>query len=71
MNKKAIEYLDYLENSDPFFYENFKDFIAYANGLNKYLRDEEYDDLKEATEIDYKIALKDKKTSINIIKNFF
>ena len=71
MNKKAIEYLDFLEENDSFFYENFKDFIAYANGMNKYLRDEEYADLKEATENDLKIALKDKKTTINIIKNFF
>ncbi len=71
MNKKAIEYLDFLEVSDSFFYENFKDFIAYANGMNKYLRDEEYAELKEATETDLKIALKDKKTTINIIKNFF
>lgn len=71
MNRDAIDYLTYLESSDPFFYKNFKDFIIYASGLNKNLKDEEYNDLKESKEADYKISLKDKKTSVNIIKNFF
>lgn len=71
MDRSAIEYLNYLENSDPFFYKNFKDFIVYASSLNKNLKDEEYNKLKESKNIDYKTTLKDKKTTINIIKNFF
>ena len=42
MDRSAIDYLNYLENSDPFFYKNFKDFIIYASGLNRHLLDEEY-----------------------------
>ena len=71
MDRSAIDYLNYLENSDPFFYKNFKDFIIYASGLNKHLLDEEYMVLKESKKNDYKISLKDKQTTINIIKNFF
>ena len=71
MDRSAIEYLNYLENSDPFFYKNFNDFIVYASSLNKNLKDNEYKQLKESKDSDYKITLKDKKTTINIIKNFF
>lgn len=71
MDRSAIDYLNFLEDSDPYFYKNFKDFIIYASSLNKGLKDEEYNDLKNAKESNYKVSLKDKKTTINIIKNFF
>lgn len=71
MDRSAIDYLNFLESNDSFFYKNFQDFIVYASGLNKNLKDEEYNDLKEAKNASYKVSLKDKKTSINIIKNFF
>lgn len=71
MDRSAIDYLNFLESSDSFFYKNFNDFIVYASGLNKNLKDEDYKDLKDAKNSNYKITLKDKKTSINIVKNFF
>lgn len=71
MNKDAINYLKYIEDTDSFFYRNFQDYIVFANDINRKLKDEEYHDLKAATKATYKIKLKDKKTSVNIIKNFF
>lgn len=71
MNKDAINYLKYIEDTDTFFYRNFQDYIVFANNINRKLKDEEYNDLKAATKATYKIKLKDKKTSVNIIKNFF
>lgn len=71
MDRSAIDYLNYLEDSDPYFYHNFKEFIVYASGLNKGLKDEEYDDLKNSKESDYNVTLRDKRTTVNIVKNFF
>lgn len=71
MNRDAIEYLKYIEDTDSFFYKNFQDYIVFANDINRKLKDEEYNDLKNATKSQYKIKLKDKRTSVNIIKNFF
>ncbi len=71
MDRSAIDYLNYLENSDPFFYKNFKDFIVYASGLNKNLNDDDYYKLRDAKDGKYRVTLKDKKTAINIVKNFF
>lgn len=71
MDRTAIEYLNYLENSDPFFFNNFNDFIVYASALNKNLGDEDYSLLKEGKDSNYIVSLKDKRTTINIIKNFF
>lgn len=71
MDRSAIDYLLFLEKNDSFFYKNFKDFIVFASEVNKNLQDEEYIDLKNAKDNDYKVLLKDKRTSINIVKNFF
>lgn len=71
MDRSAIDYLKYLESEDEYFYKNFKDFISYASGVNKNLKDEEYIQLKKAKDSNLKVTLKDKKTTINIVKNFF
>ncbi len=71
MDRSAIEYLNYIENSDPFFYKNFQNFIVYASSVNKNLKDSEYKLLKDSKDSNYIVTLKDKKTTINIVKNFF
>lgn len=71
MKNSAYEYLEFLEKEESYFYKNFKEFITYANGLNKNLEDSEYNELKDAVDREYKVSLKNRNTCINIIKNFF
>ena len=72
MDRSAIEYLNYLENSDPFFYKNFKDFIVYASSLNKNLQDNEYKQLKDSKDSEFKIydsyKIRDKESRNEIIE---